>query len=243
MGAATLSWSDPTRPEINLLALAAGLRDAVSDWDGKTEIAAPHTIVFEPDRPLSPPPAEAPRYESWLTLDTDELLHAATAPSRSLRRRLLGGVIALCAVGLVVGVAGWRRAGERRVMTRNLTALETRPLLASGQDVQCPTGARVGQGGYPVCIDTKPYPGGTLPPRTGLRFREAEAACRARGARLCMPAEWRPSCHGDAHIERPLRREWLAGSMLTGEGCDSERRVAADLHASDVGFRCCHDPP
>jgi formylglycine-generating enzyme required for sulfatase activity len=67
----------------------------------------------------------------------------------------------------------------------------------------------------PFCVDRHESPGSGQPPRVALGHEEAEAACRARGARLCSPAEWDDSCRG------PERASFPYGSSYVARKCNT----------------------
>jgi len=60
-------------------------------------------------------------------------------------------------------------------------------------------------------IDALPYPNDpAAPPQTGLPRPEAEAACAARGRRLCSELEWERACKGPEGHRFPGGDTWIA---------------------------------
>lgn len=110
-------------------------------------------------------------------------------------------------------------------------------------------------------IDTRPFPGGREPARTGATRSQATASCAERGGRLCTELEWERACKGPdslsfatgeafdpACVERPdacisgfgslgmgSRREWTA-SELEGHAIVRGANPSAPPHE----HRCAH---
>lgn len=79
-----------------------------------------------------------------------------------------------------------------------------RPVRRDG----CPVAmARVETDVVDVCVDLYEAPGFGVVPRT-TTFGEAEAACEARGARLCTEQEWEVACRGPEGLLFPYGDEF-----------------------------------
>jgi serine/threonine protein kinase len=67
----------------------------------------------------------------------------------------------------------------------------------------CPAGMVPVSGRAPFCVDQHEQPGAGQRPQTDLTLAQAEAACKARGARLCSEAEWEQACRGRDRASYP----------------------------------------
>jgi len=73
----------------------------------------------------------------------------------------------------------------------------------------------------PFCIDRHEAPGPGKPPQVGLSKDSAQAACQARAARLCSPAEWEAACQGPDSSSFPY------GSSYVARKCNTRGREVA----------------
>jgi formylglycine-generating enzyme required for sulfatase activity len=80
----------------------------------------------------------------------------------------------------------------------------------------CGGGALVA-GPKPFCIDAYESPGRGLAPRTGVSRDDAQAACAARGARLCTDKEWERACRGTNGSSYPYGTTYNATKCNTRE--------------------------
>lgn len=100
----------------------------------------------------------------------------------------------------------------------------------------CPAGSAPIEG-LPVCIDrweasiesgrAVSRPGRTPAARTS--WREAEAACRAAGRRLCTLAEWEAACAGAAGRRFPYGDEFVPGRCNDAENSAGAARPSGSL--------------
>lgn len=80
-----------------------------------------------------------------------------------------------------------------------------------------------------VCIDEAEYPGLRQIPRVNVSFRDAEAACDERGARLCSIDEWRAACQGPERLRFPY------GRMADPEACNTQTAAGYDQDVRRTG--------
>ena len=66
-----------------------------------------------------------------------------------------------------------------------------------------------------VCVDIAEYPGLRKIPRADVSFRDAEAACGERGARLCSMEEWKAACDGGEGRRYPY------GNLADAHACNT----------------------
>ncbi len=168
----------------------------------------------------------------------------AAAPAAGARRRrwpwvLLVAMIVAAAAGLAIGIA----VTNRRQPADQDDTVEQVPEVSAGSGTgtapappppppqpvvrpvePCAVEMLLVQGdllraaGRPFCIDRHEAPGTGKPPQVGLSKGAAEAACAARGARLCSPEEWEDACLG------PERASFPYGSSYVARKCNTRGR-------------------
>lgn len=90
-----------------------------------------------------------------------------------------------------------------------------KPMLASGG---CPAGMVAVSGSATFCIDQHEQPGAGQRPRTGVSYKDAEAACLQLGRRLCSDAEWEAACRGKGRASYPYGQDVRDGLCNTRGG-------------------------
>jgi hypothetical protein len=167
----------------------------------------------------------------------------ATAPGMPAPRRrrwpwvLLGAMIIAAAAGLAIGLAVTNRQAADDDDTVEAVAPDpgtteqppptppepapepvVRPVEPCSPEMVLVRGDLLGPSKQPFCIDRHEAPGSGKPPEVGLSRDDAEAACKARGARLCRVEEWQDACLG------PERSSFPYGSSYVARKCNTRGR-------------------
>ena len=93
-----------------------------------------------------------------------------------------------------------------------------RPVEPCSPEMLLVRGDLLGAAKQPFCIDRHEAPGTGKPPQVGVSRDEAEAACKARDARLCRAEEWQDACLG------PERASFPYGSSYVARKCNTRGR-------------------
>ncbi|HSP81064.1 MAG TPA: bifunctional serine/threonine-protein kinase/formylglycine-generating enzyme family protein [Myxococcaceae bacterium] len=85
------------------------------------------------------------------------------------------------------------------------------------------------------CIDEYEYPNQAgKPPRVGVAWEEAKAACEALGKRLCREEEWEKACKGPGNARFPY------GAAFDARACNTEDVEGKDRELAPAGaFERC----
>ena len=169
------------------------------------------------------PPAPEPR-------DLGRYSRPAAAQTGGRRSRLL--------LYVAVGIAAAGLASSVVLMVRSNSSDESEPEVAdSAPPVTSPAGGSsadaapalvvpaeasscgpsmvsVEESGF--CIDAFESPGKGRMPQTGISHADAQAACTARGARLCTAREWEHACRGEGGAS------WPYGNAVRPELCNTQ---------------------
>jgi eukaryotic-like serine/threonine-protein kinase len=160
---------------------------------------------------------------------------AAVQPPVLRRRRwpwlLLAAMIIAAAAGLAIGLAVTNRGGtadddavepvpEKEAAPAASTPAPppepvVRPVEPCPAEMLLVSGDLLRGATRPFCIDRHESPGSGKRPTLGIKREDAEAACRARAARLCSPAEWEDACLG------PERARFPYGSSYVARKCNA----------------------
>ena len=165
---------------------------------------------------------------------------AAAAPGVRRRRwpwLLAAAMVVAAAAGLAIGLAVTSReeqaAGDDTVEavpeSKAPVAADpppppepvVRPVEPCPAEMLLVQGELIRAARAPFCIDRHEAPGSGKPPQVALTRDSADAACRARGARLCRPEEWEDACLG------PERSSFPYGSSYVARKCNTRGREVA----------------
>ena len=89
------------------------------------------------------------------------------------------------------------------------------------------------------CIDRYEAPGKGRTPRVGVNWHQAQAACTARGMRLCSDAEWERACKGPKGLRYPYGRKFDPNRCVTEDREEEPRTLqpAGSFKRCRSGYR------